>query len=337
MTYTAVAPAKIIITGEHSVVYGKPAIVTAVNRYAKAQILQGTSADISLTLGDLKQKASSTIRHLRILRERLLESYRLCLKGQLSIREVLQKPSELFQFALISLIDTFQMELQKGFHISLHSDIPIGCGMGSSAATVVSVISALSSFLGLEVNQEWLHKLSIEAEKLQHGYSSGVDSYVSLNGGCVRFQQGKAKNLDIKNLSLFVINTGKPRSSTGDAVMHVKKSFERSSIWEEFGTISEAIEKALSTEDLQALRALIYENHRLLVALGVVPLKVQAFVQEIQALGGVAKICGAGAITGDTSGILLTLIDKAPYELVERFGYSIIQIEGEARGARVIV
>ncbi len=337
MSFTALAPAKIIITGEHSVVYGQPAIVTAVNRYAKAQILPGVSGDISLTLGDIKQKASSTIRHLRILRERLLESYRLCLKGQLSIREVLQKPSELFQFALISLIDTFQMEIQKGFHISLHSDIPIGCGMGSSAATVVSVIRALSSFLGLEIKHEWLHKLSIEAEKLQHGYSSGVDSYVSLNGGCVRFQQGKAESIDIKNLSLFVINTGRPRSTTGDAVMHVKKQFESSSIWEEFGTLSEAIENALCKDDLLALKALIYENHRLLVALGVVPLKVQAFINEIQALGGVAKICGAGAIYGDASGVVMTLMDKAPRELANRYGYSLIELEGEARGARVIV
>jgi len=337
MTVVSLAPAKLILTGEHSVVYGQPAIACAVNRFAKAEILAGSSADISLTLGDLKQKASATIRTLRILRERLLESYRLCLKGELRIRDVLQKPSELFQFALISLIDTFQMEIQKGFHISLQSDIPIGCGMGSSAATVVSVIRALSSFLGLELKEEWLHKLSIEAERLQHGYSSGVDSYISLHGGCVRFQQGKAAPLQIKNLSLVVINTGKPKTTTGDCVMHVKKGFGTSKIWDEFGHIAKALEDALTTDDLLTLKTLIYENHRLLVALGVVPLKVQAFIQELQLLGGVAKICGAGAISGDTSGVLLALIDKPPVELVERYGYSLIEVEGEPRGARVIL
>src|SRR5262245_14120642 len=103
--FTASAPAKIILTGEHSVIYVQPAIVTAVNRFSYAEILPDTSSKISLTLADLKQKASSTLRALRLLRERLLESYRLCLKGQLSFREVLQKPSELFQFALITLID----------------------------------------------------------------------------------------------------------------------------------------------------------------------------------------------------------------------------------------
>lgn len=337
MKFIAQAPAKIILTGEHSVLYGQPALVTAVNRFAYAEIAPGASSDIQLTLADLKERASSTIRALRILRERLLESYRLCLKGQLSIREVLQKPQELFQFALISLIDTFQMELQKGFHIKLHSDIPIGCGMGSSAATLVSVIRALSSFLGLEIKQEWLHKLSMEAERLQHGYSSGVDSYVSLNGGCVRFQQGKAEPIKIDNLSLYIVNTGKPITSTGECVMHVASHFKESSIWQEFGALAHELEQALIHNKLISLKTLIKENHRLLVQIGVVPDKVQAFIHEIESSGGAAKICGAGAVAGTSCGVLLTLTDSPPHALAAKYGYSIIEAEGESLGARIMV
>lgn len=335
--FTALAPAKIILTGEHSVLYGQPALVTAVNRYAYAEISPGISGDICLSLSDLKQKASSTIRALRIMKERLQESYHLCLKGQLSIREVLQKPSELFQFALISLIDTFQMEIQKGFQINLHSDIPIGCGMGSSAATLVSVIRALSSFLGLEIKHEWLHKLSVEAERLQHGYSSGVDSYVSLNGGCVRFQNGNAQPVTINNLSLFIINTGKPTTTTGQCVMQVAANFKQSSIWDDFGAIALQLEQALTQNDIQALKELICQNHRLLVTLGVVPKKVQSFINEIEHMGGAAKICGAGAVSGDTSGVLLAVGEHAPFELAAKYGYSIIEAEGESLGARLVV
>ena len=340
--FTALAPAKIILTGEHSVLHGKPAIVTAVNRFAFAEIVPeasgaGASADISLTLADLKQRASSTIRALRIMKERLLESYHLCLKGQLSIREVLQKPSELFQFALISLIDTFQMEIQKGFHINLHSDIPIGCGMGSSAATLVSVIRALSSFLGLEIKHEWLHKLSMEAERLQHGYSSGVDSYVSLNGGCVRFQEGKAKPLNIKNLQLFIVNTGKPKTTTGQCVMQVSSAFNESTIWDDFGDIALQLEHALTLDDTEALKTIIRQNHRLLVVLGVVPKKVQSFIHDIEQLGGAAKISGAGAIAGDTSGVLLVIASAKPCELAAKYGYNIIVAEGESLGARLVM
>ena len=332
----ASAPAKIILTGEHSVVYGQPAIVTAVNRFAYAEILPGGSHDITLSLADLKQKASSTLRALRMMRERLLESYRLCLKGQLSIREVLQKPSELFQFALITLIDTFQMEIQKGFHINLHSEIPIGCGMGSSAATIVSVIRVLSDFLGLELKAEWLHKLSMEAEKLQHGYSSGVDSYVSLNGGCVRFQQGKATPIPLPTSALYIVNSGKPKTSTGECVMHVADHFKESLIWEEFGAIAQKIEQALTQEKLSDLKDLIRYNHRLLVSLGIVPEKVKAFIKDVEAENGAAKICGAGAISGDSSGVCLVLTDEPPIALCERYGYGFTVAQGESLGARLV-
>lgn len=335
-SFVALAPAKIIFTGEHSVVYGQPAIVTAVNRFAYAEILPGGTNDITLSLADLKQKASSTIRALRLLRERLLESYRLCLKGQLSIREVLQKPSELFQFALITFIDTFQMEIQKGFHINLHSEIPIGCGMGSSAATVVSVIRVLSDFLGLELKAEWLHKLSMEAERLQHGYSSGVDSYVSLNGGCVRFQQGKATPIALPTSSLYIVNTGKPLTSTGECVMQVAKHFKESLIWEEFGALAAKIEEALHTQKLADLKELIRCNHRLLVTLGTVPEKVQAFIKEIETMNGAAKICGAGAVSGDSSGVCLVLADAPPLALCERYGYECTLAQGESLGARIV-
>lgn len=332
----ATAPAKIILTGEHSVVYGQPSIVTAVNRFAYAEILPGISSDISLTLSDLKQRASSTLRTLRVLRERLLESYRLCMKGQLSIREVLQKPAELFQYTLISLIDTFQMEIQKGFHISLRSDIPIGCGMGSSAATIVSVIQVLSHFLGLELKAEWLHKLSMEAERLQHGYSSGVDSYVSLNGGCVRFEKGKAHTLSLPQIPLYIVNTGRPATSTGECVMSVASQFKESDIWTEFGAISREIEQALCARDLSLFKALIRQNHELLVTLGVVPAKVQAFISELERAGASAKICGAGSISGDTSGVVLVLSDERPDALCQKYGYQLIEAQGESHGARVV-
>lgn len=332
----ALAPAKIILTGEHSVVYGKPAIVTAVNRFAYAEIVPGSSNDITLSLADLKQKASSTLRTLRLLRERLLESYRLCLKGQLSIREVLQKPSELFQFALISLIDTFQMEIQKGFHINLRSDIPIGCGMGSSAATVVSVIRVLSDFLGLEIKPEWLHKLSMEAERLQHGHSSGVDSYVSLNGGCVRFQQGQAHPVTLPKCTLYIVNTGKPQTSTGECVMQIASKFKESSIWDEFGALADKIEEALTKEDLDQLKTFIRYNHRLLVSIGIVPTKVQAFIAEIENQQGSAKVCGAGAVNGDSSGVVLVLAEEPPHTLCQKYGYSMTKVQGESLGARLV-
>lgn len=336
MHLIASAPAKIIITGEHSVVYGQPAIVTAINRFAFAEIASTATSDICLTLFDFKQKASSTLRALRVLRERLLESYHQCVRGELSIRQVLQKPTELFQFAMICFIDTFQMELQKGFHLNVRSDIPIGCGMGSSAATIVSVIGALAHHLKIEIKPEWLYRLSIEAERLQHGYSSGVDSYVSLNGGCVRFQNGTAERISIPKLPLYIVNTGKPHTSTGQCVMQVARDFKKSDIWKEFGALSEEIQHALTSNSLVEVKALIRMNHALLMRLGVVPEKVCQFISLLEATGAACKICGAGAVAGDQAGVVMVVADESPQALCDKFGYSLISAEGEPQGVRIV-
>jgi mevalonate kinase len=330
------APAKIILTGEHSVVYGKQAIVTAVNKYAYTEVLPCSSDTISFNLHDLKHKAFSTLRTLRILKERIMESYHLCLSGKLTIRQVLQKPAELFQFALISLIDTFQMELQKGLNIHLSSEIPIGCGMGSSAATVVSVISALSSFFKIDINPEWLFKLSMEAERLQHGYSSGVDAYICLNGGCVRFQQGHAQAITLPQMSLYLVNTGKPETTTGECVMAVSKDFKTSDIWSEFEMVANLLEKALYSQSLDDIKEIIKMNHTLLCSIGVVPQQVQAFIQDIENNGGAAKICGAGAVKGQSAGVVMVISNTKPLHLVEKYGFTLSEVKGESQGAHLM-
>lgn len=328
------SPAKIILTGEHAVVYGMPAIVTAINRFAYAEIAAATTSHIHLTLADFKQKASSTFGALRLLRDRLMESYHLCLNGTLSIRQVLQKPAELFQFTLINLIDTFQTKIKKGFDIKIHSEIPVGCGMGSSAATIVSTIRALTHFLNLDINLEWLYRLSVEAERLQHGFSSGVDSYISLNGGCAKFQNGKARTLALPDLSLYIVNTGKSVSNTGECVMHVASNFKTSSIWQEFEAVTNQIENALETGS--SISELIRVNNRLLTDIGVVPSKVAQFISEIEKEGSSAKICGAGAVHGESAGIVLVLADRAPVALCQKYGYSLIEAQGEHQGARLV-
>lgn len=328
------SPAKIILTGEHAVVYGMPAIVTAINRFAYAEIAASATSHIHLTLADFKQKASSTFGALRLLRDRLMESYHLCLNGTLSIRQVLQKPAELFQFTLINLIDTLQTKIKKGFDIKIHSEIPVGCGMGSSAATIVSTIRALTHFLNLDINLEWLYRLSVEAERLQHGFSSGVDSYISLNGGCAKFQNEKARSLILPKLPLYIVNTGKPESSTGECVMHVASRFKTSGIWKDFEAVTNKIEKAFETDN--SISELIRVNHRLLTDIGVVPPKVVQFISELEKEGASAKICGAGAVHGESAGIVLVLAEKAPTALCQKYGYSLTEVQGESQGARLV-
>ena len=332
----AIAPGKIIISGEHSVVYGKPALVMAVDRFAEATILPQTTDLVSFDLLDLNQRSSFTLRALRELKRRLVKNYHMFLNGELSIREVLAKPFELFDFLFITLLDGLQLKLDRGVSIRLRSAIPIGCGMGSSAATILSVLRAVVGFFSLDFNPERFYEYGLEAEKLQHGYPSGVDPYVSLHGGFVRFQEKQAEKLSLPQWPMYLVNTGQPLTTTGECVELVARKFADSKIWDDFAAITTEIEQMLHRSDLTTLRQLIRENNSLLAHIGVVPAGVQDFIADIEKAGGAAKTSGAGAVLGHRAGMVIIFAEKAPVEVCKKYGYELMPIKGEQQGARIV-
>jgi mevalonate kinase len=333
----AIAPGKLILSGEHAVVYGKPALAMAVDRSAQAIVTPEASSDlVSFDLQDFRQADSFTLRALRELKNRVMKNYRLFLEGKLGIREVLHKPVELFQFAFITILDGLHLKVANGLKIQLHSNIPIGCGMGSSAATVLSALRAVGHYFRVEFRPEWYQAYSLEAENLQHGHASGVDTYISLHGGCARFQQGQAEKLPLPHIPMHLVNTGVPETTTGECVAKVKEQFGESRIWDEFEAVTNELQKVLSGRDLELIQGVIRENHRLLSEIGVVPSKVQSFIAEVEKQGAAAKVCGAGAVGGDKGGIVLVCSEKAPVELVDQYGYSLMSVRGEPLGARIV-
>ena len=333
---TAIAPGKIIISGEHSVVYGKPALVLAVNRFARASVQAQNSRLISFDLLDFHQSSSFTLQALRELKRRLLKNYHFFLQGQLSIRDVLAKPFELFQFLFITMLDGLQLKLDRGINIQLQSDIPIGCGMGSSAATILSVLRAVTEFFALDFVPDRFYDFGLEAEKLQHGRPSGVDPYISLHGGFVRFQNKQAEKKPLPDLPMYIVNTGTPDSSTGECVSAVRQNFEDSTIWQDFEAVTREMETALSENDLPRTQMLVRENHLLLQSIGVVPERIKQFIEDIVREGGAAKISGAGAIRGDKGGIVLIFSEQPPTTICEKYNYQLLPIRGEETGARIV-
>ncbi|MBN1560390.1 mevalonate kinase [candidate division KSB1 bacterium] len=332
----AVAPGKLILSGEHAVVYGKPALVMAVDRFASAAITQNSDARVHFELADLNERGALTLQGLRELKARLVRDYQKFLDGQVGIRDVLTKPFHLFQFLFITLVDGEQIRLDRGIHIKISSNIPIGSGMGSSAATMLAVLKGLSGLLDLDLKAADYFAYALEAEKLQHGRPSGADPYVSLHGGFVRFQNQKAARLEIPSVPFHLVNTGTPMTTTGECVAHVAHHFGDASIWDDFATVTNEMQRDLATGDLAHVQRAVRENHKLLAMIGVVPQRVSDFIHDVEMAGGAAKIAGAGSVRGSAGGMVIVFCEEAPHALAERHGFQLLNVKGESRGARIV-
>lgn len=143
------APGKIILSGEHSVVYGCPAILAAIDR--------------RLSVGVEKTR------------------------GGLEI--VSGEPPDLVKHAFKKTKEVFREKIGKGLKITIDSQIPVGRGLGSSAALAVAVTGAIFKLVNQSWSEEKINKIAYEIEKKQHGNPSGGDNAVSTHGGFLWFRK----------------------------------------------------------------------------------------------------------------------------------------------------
>jgi mevalonate kinase len=332
------APGKLILSGEHAVVYGHPALAMAVNRYVTATATPQAAPHIAFDLSDFSYQRRVSLSTLESLKDRIKANYHRFVKGDFKIRDVLQKPVELAQVALSIFFEVLNIKLTQGVKIHVESTIPMGCGMGSSAATVLSVVHAVAKHLDMNLTPEMFLRLGREAENMQHGYSSGLDLQVSLYGGCHYLEAGQLQSRNIPSLPLYLVNTGSPSSTTGECVESAARYFRLSHIGAEFAAVTTAMDAAFQANHVANVQAAVRENQALLTTIGVVPQTVQQFIAAVEALGGAAKVCGAGAVTGEQAGVALVVTEDeaALRALCDRLQYSLLPIVGEARGVHLI-
>lgn len=336
LTLTARSPAKLIISGEHSVLYEQPAIAMAVNRYTNTTISQQDTAHVNFKLLDLNYIEACTAYSLNELAKSLRQKYKNFLNGRESIRNVMQHPFELLQYTVANLFDSLNLEMPFGIEITVNSSVPIGCGMGSSASAVVSTLHALVNMLQMRWQSQEYLAFSRQIENLQHGKSSGLDLHLVTNGGCVRFNDGTAQACPAPNFVMYLVNTGKPVSNTGECVTHVASILTDKGLVSEFGAVTDSIEQAISNHNLNDFIAGIKLNHQLLQRIGVVPQKVATFIAAIEQAGGAAKVCGAGAVAGEQAGVVLLVGDNSLTRIVHEYGYSVQTVEVDNYGTRVL-
>lgn len=308
---TARAPGKLIITGEHAILHGTPAIAIAIDRFCETTVSPLSKPRVLFNLANLEHKRERTMRHLRRLKQVMQERHNSFTKGERSITDVIKEPFYLLEYTAGAFIDKLNVKFKEGFSLDTHSNIPTGCGMGSSAAAIVSLNYALSHFLEKPLSIDEMFQLNLAAENLQHGRSSGLDLQVSTRGGCIRFTQNEITPIIFPNIPLSIINTGKPESSTGECVAHTRPFFNDSELVLAFNEISEHIYTALQTQDEATLFSNIHRNHLLLHRIGVVPDNIHQLVLQLYQQGIISKLSGAGAVRGTTSGVLLVFAEAA--------------------------
>lgn len=262
---------KIILMGEHAVVYGEPAIAIPFSAARiKTNIIEGKGSvilDCDLYKGSL-----------------------------------FNAPKRLFGLVYIirKITEDFGEEL-KDFNINIESNIPLERGMGSSAAVSVATIRALYEYFGKNLAKSNLIKLTNISEKINHGNPSGIDSAVIIGEASIYYLK-KAPPMALGiNLDsyLIVADTGIP-GQTKEAVKSVKRLIlsnpqRGKSLIKGLGILAKETKEILKVKDSVALGRLMTEAHQILDELEVSNDTLNHLVnvaRESGALG--AKLTGGG-------------------------------------------
>lgn len=314
------AAGKIILSGEHAVVYGGPAVVSAVNRFATATVENSGTEEIIFMLPDLGLRKVITLSELYLLMEQLNQQTPTLNRG------VLTHPLELIEYTLAFLATKLTLVLDLGIKVRITSNIPMSCGLGSSAAVIVSLLMALAQYFKVTVDLATYAVWGKEIEHLQHGQSSGIDPFISLHRGCYLFENGQTIQQPMTSLPCQIVNSGARDRAAYWCLDRAAAILAQPEVIQAFAKVTRNFIQAWQQSDNHALIKTVKTNHRLLNELGVIPNKVQQFIKEIEQLGGAAKISGAGAVAGEVAGAILVFGVDSVSELIAAYGYEWLKV-----------
>ena len=271
---SASAPGKVILFGEHAVVYGRPALAVPVTQVETVvEITDSLRAGIKVEAPDVGLNGE-----LRAL----------------PLHHPLRSAVEnVFQYLSISALPYLT--------ISIHSTIPVASGLGSGAAVSIALIRALSTHFGHPLDDGQVNTLAYEIEKLHHGTPSGIDNTVITYACPVYFIRGEALQTFRPGAAFTIViaDTGIP-APTIESVGDVRKLWEANKKrWEKNFDKVEKITKqatiAIETGKPDKLGALMDQNHALLQAMTVSSPELDRLVLMARAAGATgAKLSGGG-------------------------------------------
>jgi mevalonate kinase len=283
----ASSPAKVILFGEHFVVYGVKAILCAINKRitVTAETIQENKISIKSNIGDLELGPNKEISEI-------------------------DSPLKPFYYLANKLIKN----QNTGIQISVESDIPLGVGLGSSSACCVAGAAAISR-LFKKTSKEEILELAIEAERTIFENTSGADCTVCTYGGIMEYDKrnGFNKIESEPNFHLVIANSNMEHS-TKSVVEDVKRFKEKdentfSILCNKESKLIEDVLALLKENNINELGNKIIENQEYLETIGISNDKLRKMIQIGQTKSFGAKITGAGG-----GGCIFALTDESNLE-----------------------
>jgi mevalonate kinase len=277
------APGKVILFGEHAVVYGRPAIAAPVTQ-VRAQVtvepvVRGAGLTLfahdlgqSFRLGDPADRNDPATEAMRPL--------------ELVVRQTLAR---------------LERATPPDIILHLRSTVPIGRGMGSGAAVATAIVRALSRYLGAGLSPADISALVYQSEVLLHGTPSGIDNTVVAYEQPVYFMRGQPIELFQvgRPFRLVIADTG-VFSLTKVAVGDVRAAWEQDraryeALFDAIGQLAARARAAIQTGDQALIGRLMNENQALLRQIAVSSPELERLIEAALAAGALgAKLVGAG-------------------------------------------
>jgi len=282
---------KVILLGEHSVVYGRHAIAVPVPQTIRVKI------------EDCKESVMLMIPSWGI-------EYQL--DKDIEQRQSFEKPAG-------AILERLNLS-NKGMRIEVFPDIPRGMGLGGSAAIAVAIIRGLSNHFNLGLSDEEVNGMAFESEKIAHGNPSGIDNTMATFGQPLIYRTGEpplVERLNINESFSLVVGFSRHEGVTAKTVRNVREGWRKNTAMYEkiFDDIDDLVLKsvtAIQNNDFALLGQMMNFCQGLLNAL-------QVSNPELERLIGLAREAGAlGAkLTGGGGGGAMVALVKKESEVAE--------------------
>ena len=327
-TITISAPGKLMLFGEHAVVYGKPCIVTSVNQRISIKAQKNDEPIFVLNAPDVE-----------------INNYSKPL-SDLGNGEI-PKGAKFVEFAVLNFLEKNKSvipairQLAEGIQLETVAQFKSTFGFGSSSASAVCTIKALAELFEIKLTEKEIFDLAYKTVLDVQGLGSGFDLAAAIYGGTLYFVTGgkTIQPLAISHLPLIVGYTG-VKADTATIVKEVKARFEKypkllKNIYDGIAMIVKEAKIALEKNDLEKVGQLMNLNQGYLETLGVSSEKLSAMIYAARIAGAYgAKLSGAGG--GDC---MIALAPSSKRKAIEKaigkVGGKVLEVEVNTEGVKL--